>query len=329
MNTTGQDTSFYSYKYFVNDIWGGVTFSGFKTSGDDYDIISRQNRSRIFLSARYFDTQFIRQPGQEAARTSALYNNTNLTLGQATYFRYDFYKTRYIYGFGRTEDIPYGYSYLINSGVQETLDQLRYYMGAATFNSWVTKKGDFFLLDLRASAYYNTVHHVQDFFVRGEGTYMTKIHQLGRWKSRFYVTLNYAKIINPQFNAGLNINDLNGLQQFYSGTLLGFQTSSLSFTTNMFPRFRLMGFRFAFILLAQVAQIGTETEFLYNNKLYTGLGAGFRTKNENLVFDELDLRFYFFPNAPEEVSTFKIVTSTTPRLRINLRGIGEPTIIGL
>ena len=97
----------------------------------------------------------------------------------------------------------------------------------------------------------------------------------------------------------------------------------------MFPRFRLMGFRFAFILLAQVAQIGTETEFLYSNKMYTGLGAGFRTKNENLVFDELDLRFYFFPNAPSEVSTFKIVTSTTPRLRINLRGIDEPTIIGL
>jgi len=330
INTRGDvDTSFYSYKYNVHDIWGGITFSGFKTTGDDYDIISRQNRSRLFLSARYFNCQFERQPNQEIALRSPQYNNSNFSLGQATYFRYDYYKTRYIYGFGRTEDIPYGYSYIINSGVQETLSSLRYYIGVATFNSWKTKQGDFFFLDLRTSAFYNNTNHVQDLFVKGEGTFMTKIHKIGRWKSRYYVTLNYAKIIKPQFNSGLNINDLNGLQQFYAPSLLGYQTSSFSVMTNMFPRFRLFGFRFAFVLLAQVAQVGTETEFLYNNKLYSGFAAGFRTKNENLVFDELDLRFYFFPNAPEEVSTFKIVTSTTPRLRINLRGIDAPSIIGL
>ncbi|MGN6645432.1 MAG: hypothetical protein ACTHJT_02780 [Cytophaga sp.] len=330
VNETKQaDTSFYHYKYNVNDIWGGVTFSGFKNTGDDYDIISRQNRARLFLSMRYFNCNYVYQPNQENALRSPLYNNNNLTLGQATYFRYDFYKTRYIYGFGRTEDVPYGYSYLINSGVQQTLEQLRYYLGAATFNSWVSKKGDFFLLDLRASAFYNSVNHLQDFFVKGEGTYVSKIKMLGRWKSRFYFTLNYAKIIRPQLNNGLNINDANGIQQFFAPTLLGYQTSSLSVMTNLFPRFRLLGFRFAFVMLAQVAQVGTETEFLYNNKLYSGLAAGFRTKNENLVFDEFDLRFYFFPNAPEGVSTFKIVTSTTPRLRINLRGIDEPSIIGL
>lgn len=329
VNTMGQDTSFYSYKYHVHDIWSGITFSGFKITGDDYDIVSKQNRSRLFLSARYYNCQFERQPTQEAAFKSPQYNNTSLTLGQATYFRFDYYKTRYIYGFGRTEDIPYGYSYLINSGVQETLDQLRYYLGAATFNSWITKKGDFFFLDLRTSAFYNTTNHLQDFFIKGEGTYMSKIHLLGRWKSRFYITANYAKIIRPQFNGGLNINEANGLQQFYSASLLGFQTSTFSVMTNMFPRFRLMGFRFAFVLLAQVAQIGTETEFLFNNKLYTGGAIGFRMKNENLVFDEVDLRFYFFPNSPADVSSFKIVTSTTPRLRINLRGIGSPGLIGL
>ena len=330
VNTRGDvDTSFYNYQYHVHDVWGGVTFSGFKTTGDDYDIITRQNRSRLFLAARYFDIQYERQPNQEIALKSPVYNNSYLTLAQATYFRYDYYKTRYIYGFGRTEDIPYGYSYILNSGVQQTLDQLRYYLGAATFNSWITKNDDFFFLDLRTAAYYNHTNQWQDIFLKGEGTYMTQIHKLGRWKSRYYVTLNYAKVIRPQFSGGLNINEQNGIQQFSAASVFGYQSTAFTVMTNLFPRFRLMGFRFAFVLLAQVAQVGTETEFLFNNKLYSGFAAGFRTKNENLVFDEFDLRFYFFPNAPEEVSTFKIVTSTTPRLRINLRGVGEPSIIGL
>lgn len=322
------DTSYYNYRYKIQDLWGGITFSGFKVSGDDYDIISRQNRSRIFLAARYYNRTFLQQPTQEAAIASSLYNDQSFAIGQATYFRYEFFKTRYLYGFGRTEDIPKGYSYYVNSGIDRRLSQERYYLGLASFNTWVRPSGCFFLLDLRASAFYNHPNGVQDFIVKGEGTYVTQIKELGRWKSRFYLTLNYAKIINPQLNGGLNINNTNGLQQFNSALLSGYQSSSISLITNLFPRFRLMGFRFAFILVTQLAQIGTDTEFLYNNKIYTGLGTGFRTKNENLVFDEFECLFYWFPNSPADVTMFKIVTLTSPRFRINLRGTDQPSLIG-
>ncbi len=323
------DTSFYDYKYYVHDLWGGFTFSGFRNQHSEYDLITRQNRARIFLSGRYYNRGFKKTPYQTDTSSNALYHNQYSYIGQATYFKYDFYKTRYLYGFGRTEDIPKGYSYLINSGIDSRLNQLRYYIGMATFNSWVKKNGDFLLLDLRASAFYNSVHALQDIFVKGEGTYVTRILNMGIWKGRFFATLNYAKMINPQLNGALNINDVNGLQQFNSLTLLGYQTSSFTFTANLFPRFRALGFRFAFILITEVAQIGSESEFLFNNKIYTGLGAGFRAKNENLALDEVEVRFYFFPNGPADVTTFKIVTSTSPRLRINLRGIGEPGFIGL
>jgi hypothetical protein len=321
------DTTYYDYKYHVHDGWGGVTFSGFKRAGGEYDIITRQNRSRIFLSGRYYNRIYERSPYQDLAINNAVYNGENFILGQASYFKYDYYKTRYIYGFGRTEDIPYGYSYLINSGVDKTLGRVRYYFGTEAFKIWARPSGVFYFIDLSAATFYNTVYKFQDIHLKATGTFVTRVHQMGSWKSRFYFTFNYAKIVNPQLNGGLNINGDNGLQQFSSASLTGYQSSSAIITTNLFPAFKLLGFRFAFIFLAEVAQIGSQSDFIYNNKPYAGMAAGFRTKNENLVFDEFECRVYYFPNAPGDVTTFKIVTLTSPRLRINIKGITQPAFL--
>lgn len=323
-----KDTAFYDYEYNVHDVWGGITFSGFRRRGDEYDIITRQNRSRIFFAARYYNREFLRSPDQYLAKTSATYNAYNFALGQATYFKYDYYKTKYVYGFGRTEDIPYGHSYLLNTGVEKRMDELRYYFGTEAFKIWARPTGLFYFIDISVSSFYNTVHKFQDIFLRGTGTLVTRIHNMGNWKSRFYLSVNYTKIINPQLNGTININGANGLYEFNSATLVGYQSSALTLTTNVFPPFKFLGFRFAFILLGEVAQIGSSTEFLYNNKPYAGFAAGFRTKNENLALDEFELRVYCFPNAPADVTMFKIVTLTSPRLRINIKGVGQPAIVG-
>jgi len=38
-------------------------------------------------------------------------------VGQFTFFRQDFYKTNYIYGFGTTEDVPQGYNVAVTFGM--------------------------------------------------------------------------------------------------------------------------------------------------------------------------------------------------------------------
>lgn len=322
------DTAFYNYNYNVHDVWAGITFSGFRRKGDEYDIITRQNRSRIFFSMRYYDREFLKSAEQPAAKIGAAYNAQSFILGQATYFKYDFYKTKYVYGFGRTEDIPYGHSYLINTGVEEKLDQIRYYFGTEFFKIWARPTGLFYFLDLNASSFYNTVHKFQDIFVRGSGTLVTRVYGLGSWKCRVYFMANYTKLINPQLNGTININGEKGLVEFNSPSLVGYQASSASISTNLFPPFKFLGFRFAFILLGEVAQIGSGSEFLYNNKPYAGFAAGFRTKNENLALDEFEIRVYCFPNAPGDVTMFKLVTFTSPRLRINIKGVNQPAMIG-
>jgi hypothetical protein len=322
------DTAFYNYNYNVHDVWGGITVSGFRRKGDEYDIITRQNRARIFFSMRYYDRDFLKSPEQYVAKISATYNTQRFILGQVTYFKYDFYKTKYVYGFGRTEDLPSGQSYLINTGVEEKVDQVRYYLGTEVFKIWARPTGVFYFIDFRASSFYNTVNKFQDIFLRAAGTFVTRVHPWGSWKYRIYIQAGYTKIINPQLNGGININGSNGLVEFNSASLNGYQSSALVVTANLFPKFKLLGFRFAFILLGEVAQIGTGTEFLYDNKPYAGFAAGFRTKNENLALDEFEVRFYCFPNAPADVTMFKIVTLSSPRLRINIKGVGQPSFIG-
>jgi hypothetical protein len=322
------DTAFYNYKYNINDVWGGITFSNFKRKGDEIDLITKQNRARIFLAARYYDRSFARSADQHLAKISPIYNAENFALGQLTYFKYDFYKAKYIYGFGRTEDIPFGYSYQVNSGFDKKLDTARFYFGTEFFKIWARPSGLFYFLDIGGSSYYNSIYKFQDIYLKGSGTLVTRVRKIGNWKYRVYVSAAYTKITNPQMNGFTNINGVNGLEQFSSLSLFGYQSNSLSASVNLFPKFKLLGFRFAFILLTEVAQIGSSTDFLFKNTPYMGLGAGFRTKNENLALDEFELRVYCYPNAPDDVTMIKIVTISTPRLRINIKGIGKPAFIG-
>ena len=323
------DTAFYDYKYNVHDGWAGITISDIKRKGDEIDLITRQNRARIFFSVRYYNRAYLRSANQYYARTSAAYNNQSFALGQMAYFKYDFYKTKYIYGFGRTEDLPFGYSWILNTGADQRLEKLRYYFGSEFFKIWARPTGLFDFVEISTSSYYNTENKFQDIYVKGAGTLVTKVRNIRNWKYRFYFSAAYTKITNPQLNGFININGVSGLEQFNSLVLFGHQSSSLSATVNLFPKLKLLGFRFAFILLTEVAQIGTSTEFLFNNTPYMGIGAGFRTKNENLALDEFELRVYCFPNAPGDVTMIKIVTLSTPRLGINIKGIGRPSFIGL
>lgn len=322
------DTTFYNYEYNIHDVWGGITFSGFKRKGDEYDNITRQNRARIFFSIRYYNREFLRSAYQYLAKISEIYNAQRFVLGQITYFKYDYYRAKYIYGFGRTEDLPYGYSFLVNTGVDRKLNKERFYYGTEVFKIWSRPTGVFYFIDMKLSTYYNTVNKFQDIYIGGSGTLVTRIYEIGSWKCRLYFSGNYNKVVNPQLNAPININGDKGLREFNSLMLTGYQTTSLSIMTNLFPQFKMLGFRFAFIMLGEVAQIGTSTEFLYNNKPYAGFAVGFRTKNENLALDEFECRFYVFPNAPADVTTFKIVTVLSPRLRINVKGINQPGFIG-
>src|SRR5690606_40888299 len=45
-----------------------------------------------------------------------IYSDQSFVLASATFFKQDFYTARYIYGFGRTEDVAYGHNISLTAG---------------------------------------------------------------------------------------------------------------------------------------------------------------------------------------------------------------------
>jgi len=64
-------------------------------------------------------------------------------------------------------------------------------------------------------------------------------------------------------------------------------------------------------------------------RLYSGIGGGFRIRNESLVLNTFEIRFTAFPSFPEDGQPYSIRFSfSNPRL-FNSPTIRKPRLIGI
>ncbi len=71
-----------------------------------------ENPGRLILGARIFNTDYTQIPAETG------YKNTTLYLGSVGYSYRKYYKDKYLYGFGRTEDIPAGNLMVLTLGYE-------------------------------------------------------------------------------------------------------------------------------------------------------------------------------------------------------------------
>src|SRR6185436_14521592 len=102
------DSTFLKYDYKVFDAWVGYNI-GIKRSFN--------NRNRQFLSIRYADGVYGDTPEQPEYKIQPRYNDQSGVMSEFTFYRQNFYRTRYVFGFGRTEDVPTGISSSVTGGL--------------------------------------------------------------------------------------------------------------------------------------------------------------------------------------------------------------------
>ena len=76
-------------------------------------------------------------------------------LAQFTFFKQEYYKTNYIFGFGTTEDIPYGYNIALTCGWYKQSYLSRPYAGVDANRYMVYNKGDIVQYFLSAGTFLN------------------------------------------------------------------------------------------------------------------------------------------------------------------------------
>ena len=321
------DSIVYPYKYFLFDAWAGYNIGIKKLTATNNTI-----RDRRFLAFRYYNRDFSQLPYQVLTPTgpsfNPVYNSSRALLAQFTFFRQDYYKTQYIYGFGTTEDLPYGYNIAITTGWHEQLNLQRPYAGLNISDYIATGHGDFIQLFLKSGGFLYK-NKVQDgSFLIGATAY-SRIFFLNSTKIRQYINLSYTHLYNRVTYAPLYINNPYGLRGFLSDSAYGTRRLSVQLETEFYLKFKLLGFQFAPFPYGDLSLITPENGPYSHSALYSSVGGGVRGRNENLIFETIELRAFFFPVAPNNMRGFKIVLTSNVRYRYSSNYITAPDIVQL
>ncbi len=286
------DSAFLNYKYSIFDGWMGYNF------GIRQEI---SNRNRLFLGVRYFNGYYLDQPEQEEYAEERKYNNAFGYLSEFTFYRQDYYKTRYVFGFGRTEDIPYGLNMSISGGYIRQLQLERPYAALKFDYSKASRKGNFTSFRFQAGAYYRN-STLEDNIIQSRVSYFTRLLQLKRYKMRNYVALSYTQLTNRAVVDWLNISKKQ-IPGFSADSLDADKRVALHLETLLYSPWSLLGFRFApFAAIDLVAANCVNCDS--RNEYFWGLSGGFRTRNENLIFGTMELKITYIPKDEDGNSQF-------------------------
>lgn len=309
------DSLFLNYRYNVQDYWAGYNM-GVNTNMND--------RTRHFVALRYFQQHFLRQPAQPNELTNALYNNRQMVLGSFTFYEQNFYKTHYVFGFGRTEDIPYGTTATLTTGYSKELNRKRPYVSGDFTKSFVRKNGNFYTLRAGAGGYpHNRL--MEDAVVLASANFYSKLFTYKKLKLRQSFEVGYTEMFNNVTNPLLTLS--GQVRGFRPDSLFGYRRIYAQSETTYFSDWSLLGFRFAPFTAFEGALFRQKVNANKVYVFYPGFSAGVRTRNENLIFGTMEFRVYMFPITVPGVGHFQFKFTSNLRFKYSGSFIKAPALL--
>lgn len=303
------------------DAWLGLNVGARKAMKSD-----RYDRFRHFVSIRGFYNHFFDRPKKFQGIYN--YNYADFTGGLLSYtlFKQNFYKTNFIYGFGRQEDVPVGLNLSVMGGFTRKAQRNRAYYGITVEGSHYGKRENYRSAFLRfgGNSYRNKFEDV-DLMIGVEQ--MSKLLKPAEnWRFRSFGSLVFSRQINPLLNTPLFLDSEFGLP--YYGTLIeGKMRSTAKFETVFYHLRKFWGFRIAPFAFTDWSLITPVNERFNKSMGFTAIGGGLRTRNENLIFGTIEVRGYYFPRTVGDMKGWKIDFSTDIRFKYNSRFIRKPDFI--
>ena len=148
-------------------------------------------------------------------------------------------------------------------------------------------------------------------------------------KIRQFINFSYADLVNPVTYAPLRINNDYGIRGFLSDSAYGSKRISMQLETEYYLKYKVFGFQFAPFTYTDFAVLQPEYQGFNKASLYSVLGGGLRARNENLVFETIELRFYYYPVTPDGIAAFKVVLNSNIRVRYNSNYVTAPDVVQL
>jgi hypothetical protein len=301
-------------KYNLQDYWLLRSF-----------LLDAKTAMRLILGARYTNNNVFSRPFILPDSYHHL-QQFKMLLGSVSFSVQKFYKASLVYGYGRTEDIPYGVLCNITLGKEINEFKKRYYMATSVSLGGSLKNLGYFYTSAGFGTYINEGQTVQG-ILSLRTNFISNLGFLGRSRIRNFLHVDYTRGFDRYTDEFLNYNRENGFSGFRNDSTGNSQRLSVSFESVLFSPINFYGFRFALFGFADAGFLFGTNEFVGNGDILTAIGLGLRIRNDNLVFNTFQIRVGFFPNLPEYSRINSLIISGQQLLKPYNFEPGQPTVI--
>lgn len=308
-----EDTTFkYRCCYNSQSAWIGRNF-----------ILKKANPQNIAIALKYTQNRFTERP-YTTADTNQYFENYKATLASCTYLQGHSIKTRYLRSFGRTEDVFEGYLLSSTVGYIWTEFNNASYTSIRLGYSKAFSPGGYFLINTEYGSFqknnliYNGAFEVSLF-------YYSPLLKMGCSQLRNLIQFQYLQGINRYDYEWVNLsNEIKGLSSDNTKTK---SKTVVQFESVLFTPDFLYGFRFAPYIFGTMAFNRSENWAPFNGNSYSCLGIGLRIRNENLIFQNFDLSFIYYPTNSGSNKTFNFFFDDREPQALKELKLGDPEIM--
>lgn len=313
------------YEYYNLDAWVGLNMSARKLGKNALP----DDRLRTLVGLRFIHQEFQEVPQKFEVDYNYMYADLTGVLASISLFRQDFYKTQYVYGFGRNEDVPEGLDFSVTTGWTDKQRRVRPYMGLDMSFNYFSSKRHYFNYTLRVGAY-NYKRRYEDISVLANIEFFSRLKQMGeKWKQRTFITAGFTTQWNKILNEPLLLESQYGLPEYENIQLGGDHRLTLKAESVFFSPWTLLNFKFAPFVFANGSFLTPPGEAIGRSKFYNTIGGGIRTRNEALIFGTLEFKTYYFPAKNFNGDRFRVEFNTSVRFKYNNQLIRRPQFIQL
>jgi len=320
------DTLYRNYEYNLIDAWAGYNFTNqYKKTGYN------SSKPNIGIELRSFNKDFTLLPTESDLKSNPNYNSHYFLLSQLVFYHQDFFKTNYFFGFGRTEDIPMGYTYAASFGLDSWTGLKRSYTAIQTQKYWFLGKNLISSTIGFGGFWYN--HQSQDAVLHISTDYYSNLFHFNGPKVREFLHADYVICFNPVLYQPVNINRDNGIFGYRNTLFNDYQRLNLSAQTNYYSPISIYGFKFNFYLLLQASLLSSQKASIFDSPFYSGFTVGCQIRNENLSFNTLQISASYQPivahgpDAANGPSTIFLSLTSVTAFNFPIFALSQPTLI--
>ena len=309
----------FRYNFYNIDAW-----TAYNLDTKDFDDKEENNKLRKLVGLRVIERQTKTVPLKFDSLKNWQFADLTAVLGSVTFYRQNFYKTKYIYGFGINEDIPEGLLLTFTGGYTIKEKEKRPFIGFNYERSYFNKRKNYVSYTLRGEGYLNS-RRFEDISLLASLSYFDRLKRLGnKWNQRFFINFDVAKEMKPVLNQPLFINSKYGIREYGNLSQGGTFRGSMKAESVFFSPWSVAAFRFAPLIFSNIAVF---SPYYSNTRIFTTIGAGLRTRNESLVFGTIELKGYFFPQKNLANDRFRFDLSANVRFKYKSQFVTRPDFI--